>query len=238
MFGECMHTLSVSYGLPASLFLAGLAGGFTHCIAMCGSFVVAQAQGVHGDSGVRRLVRTLILPYHLGRLTTYVFLAVLFSGFINLAFLFQPSKALVAAPLLLIAAVVFIVTAFPGAGALFPWAGRLRLPVPGRMLSRIYKPLFPDHRPASRYILGLFLGFMPCGLVVSALMAAAAAPTIWQSAGAMAAFGIGTLPALFLVGTGSGFLNRIVLPGGYSMRQGFMVLSAFWLFVLAAAMVF
>lgn len=234
MFGECLHSFAVSYGLPASLFLAGLAGGFTHCIAMCGPFVLAQAQG--GSRG-SSLLKSLVLPYHLGRLTTYVFLAGLFGGVLNLALLFQPSRAYIAVPLLLSAAAVFIVTAFPGMGALFPWAGRLRLPVPGRVLSRLYRPLLPDRRPVSRYLLGVLLGFMPCGLVVSALMAAASAPSVWQSALAMAAFGLGTMPALFLVGAGSGFLSRIVLPGGYSVRQGFMVLSAFWLFVLAGAMV-
>lgn len=238
MFGECLHNFAVSYGLATSLLLAGLAGGFTHCIAMCGPFVLAQAEGVSGggDRG-RSLVKSLILPYHLGRLTTYVFLAVLFGGALNLALLFQPFRAYVVVPLLLIAAAVFVVTAFPRMAGLFPWAVRLRLPVPGRLLSRLYKPLLPDRRPASRYLLGILLGFMPCGLVVSALMAAATAPTVWQSAGAMAAFGVGTMPALFLVGAGAGFLNRIVLPGGYSVRQGFMVLSAFWLFVLAGAMV-
>lgn len=237
MFGECLHNFAVSYGLPASLFLAGLAGGFTHCIAMCGPFVLAQAEGSPGVNRGRSLVKSLVLPYHLGRLTTYVFLAALFGGVLNLALLFQLSRAYVAVPLLLSAAAVFVVTAFPRMGALFPWAGRLRLPFPARVLSRLYKPLLPDRRPEARYVLGILLGFMPCGLVVSALMAAATAPTAWQSALAMAAFGLGTMPALFLVGAGSGFLSRIVLPGGYSVRQGFMVLSAFWLFVLAGAMV-
>jgi hypothetical protein len=29
-------------GLSLALFLAGLAGSFTHCVGMCGPFVIAQ----------------------------------------------------------------------------------------------------------------------------------------------------------------------------------------------------
>ena len=235
VFGDCFHFLTTSYGLAWSLFLAGLAGGVSHCLIMCGPFVVAQAGGIQPGRG--HFLRSLILPYHLGRLTTYVLLAVVFNAFLNLAFLFQPSRALLVAPMLVTAAAIFIITAFPKLGEIFPWVVRLRLPIPSRFLSRFYRPLLSEKRPTRRFVLGVLLGFMPCGLVVSALMAAATAQDVWSAALAMAAFSFGTMPALFALGFGGGFLNRAVLPGGYAVRQGFMVLSALWLFFLAGALV-
>jgi sulfite exporter TauE/SafE len=49
-------------------------------------------------------------------------------------------------------------------------------------------------------MLGIALGFLPCGLVYSALLAAAAGGGILSAVIAMAAFAAGTVPALFVVG--------------------------------------
>ena len=57
-------------------FLLGLAGGFGHCLAMCGPFVAAAslADGTAVRRGVRAGARrsgVFQLAYHLGRLSTY-----------------------------------------------------------------------------------------------------------------------------------------------------------------------
>lgn len=239
MFGECIHQFVTGYGLPFSLFLAGLAGGFSHCALMCSPFVLAQAGG-GGAEGRRvgRVLSSLLLPYHLGRITTYVVLSVLFSSVLNLAFLFQPLRGFIVAPLLLLAALMFVVSAFPSVGAVFPWAMRISLGVPARWLSGFYKPLIRERHPAARYALGVLLGFMPCGLVVSALMASATAPTAGQAALAMAAFGGGTMPALIAVAAGGRLFEHFGLLRSPRIKQGFMVFSALWLVLLAGAFVF
>lgn len=239
MFGECIHQFVTGYGLPFSLFMAGLAGGFSHCALMCSPFVLAQAGG--GRSEGRRFGRvlsSLLLPYHLGRLTTYVFLAVLFGSVLNLAFLFQPLRVLVVVPMLLLAALVFVVSAFPEFGKVFPWVGHMRLSVPFRWISRFYQPLVRERDTLSRYMLGVLLGFMPCGLVVSALMASATAPSAMQAGLAMAAFGLGTVPALVAVSFGGSFFESLQSLNQVKLRQGFMVFSALWLVLLAGAFVF
>src|SRR5437763_314626 len=70
-----------SIGVPASLFVAGLAGSAVHCVGMCGPFVLGQimgdADGATAYGEWRRLAGAALLPYHLGRLTTYTALGAL-----------------------------------------------------------------------------------------------------------------------------------------------------------------
>jgi uncharacterized protein len=72
-----------SGGLLLGLFLAGVAGSTMHCVPMCGGFVLGQvADGMARLPSTRlcewqRVRRGALLPYHLGRLTTYAGLGAL-----------------------------------------------------------------------------------------------------------------------------------------------------------------
>jgi len=63
--------------LLGALFAAGLVGGVGHCAGMCGPFVLAQAEARLAAVPAARLgefhrvAGAALLPYHLGRLTTY-----------------------------------------------------------------------------------------------------------------------------------------------------------------------
>src|SRR3990172_7062279 len=63
--------------LLGALFAAGLVGGIGDCAGMCGPFVLAQAEarpapGPPARLGeLHRVAGAALLPYHLGRLTTY-----------------------------------------------------------------------------------------------------------------------------------------------------------------------
>src|SRR5262249_45358281 len=82
LFGGALHhhaaITSTQGGIIGALALAGLVGGFTHCTGMCGPFVLAQlgrqleAVPERRMSEFHRLTGALLLPYHLGRATTYV----------------------------------------------------------------------------------------------------------------------------------------------------------------------
>ena len=69
-------------------------------------------------------------------------------------------------------------------------------------LARLAGPLSSSHRPAARYALGVVLGFLPCGLLYGALAAAGGTASGRDGALAMAAFALGTVPALMAVGWG------------------------------------
>src|SRR5919199_2082920 len=88
MLADCLHDLAAlgpAGGLPTllgALFLAGLAGGATHCSTMCAPFVLAQASvGMGAGGGVlRRLSGAALAPYHLGRMLGYGALGALAGG--------------------------------------------------------------------------------------------------------------------------------------------------------------
>ncbi len=242
-FAQCLSDFSLSYGLPFSLFLAGLVGGFTHCVGMCSPFVLAQVDNDSGDlavSGWRRsrVIRALLLPYHLGRMTTYVVMAFLLAGVLNLAFMVSDLRVLISVPLLMLAGVLFLVSAFPALSAVFPWAVRLQVVKPISAVMNYAKGLMKSRNFGGRYMLGVLLGFMPCGMVVSALLAAASASNAIMAAGAMAAFALGTMPALMVLSLGGAGLTQRYPIFMRRFKQGALTLSAIWLFILAGAMVF
>ncbi|MDZ7581006.1 MAG: sulfite exporter TauE/SafE family protein [Deltaproteobacteria bacterium] len=59
---------------------------------------------------------------------------------------------------------------------------------------------------------GLLMGFLPCGLSFAAFSRALAAGGILNGFLLLAAFGIGTLPGLLLIGTGATALARRYQP--------------------------
>ncbi len=231
---ECIHNISMLHALPVSLLLAGLVGSATHCVGMCSPFVLAQV----GDKvELRRPAKALLLPYHLGRMTTYVAFAVAVHSIINMAFLFSGAKALIAAPMLVMAAVLFLVSAFPALGRVFPWLDNLRVPEFMARIVTAASGMIKREGIISRYTLGVLLGFMPCGLVIAALMAAATAESAMQAAIAMAFFTIGTMPALILVAFGGGLIKERFPKTSKRFSQGALVLSSLWLLTLASTMI-
>lgn len=228
--GGCFHTISTSYGLMLSLFIAGLLGSVTHCTAMCGPFVMAQS------GRLEKMTDKALIPYHLGRITTYVIMAILLYSVLNLAFLFLPIRKFVITPILLFAAVIFLVQAFPRLGKLFPFANvSLRL-LPFRKIQAGIEKLGDTGNSLKKYGLGILLGFMPCGLVVSAIMAAGTASSVSQAALAMLAFGVGTMPVMILIAYGSDYLGRRFPAQLTTFKKGFMLWSGLWLVIVAAGL--
>lgn len=232
---QCVHDMTVSHGLPVSLFLAGLVGGFTHCAGMCSPFVLAQT----GDKKpeIKRLGSYLLIPYHLGRMTTYIALAVLVNAVLGAAFTSSGLKPLIAAPLLMLAAVIFLVSAFPRLRIFFPWAVSMKWNVPYGLFNRLAVSGDNLYSSLKRYGLGVLLGFMPCGLVLSSILASSTAQGIGQAALAMMAFTVGTMPALFMVALGGQALKYKYPQATRYLSRGAMVISSLWLLSLAGSMV-
>ncbi len=194
--------LARAIGLAGALFLAGLAGGFAHCGAMCGPFVLAQLPvGTEpAETLVARLSSGALLPYHFGRLSTYALLGTIAGGLGGALVRTTGLNALFAG-FLLVAAGLFIVQALgralPGliggtSGATGKWLG-------GR-LAAIAGPLLRQPRGLRGYMLGVTLGFLPCGFLYGALAASAGAGSAAAGGAAMAAFALGTVPSLLAVG--------------------------------------
>jgi sulfite exporter TauE/SafE len=203
---HCSAAIQQHGGLISSLFIAGLVGSASHCVGMCGPFVLSQTVARLEDVPAarmqewHRLAGAALVPYHLGRATTYVALgtaaAVLAGGMIELAGLRWVSTALLA-----VAALFFLVYALQ--------ALKLRLPsLPSsngsgwwsRVIGRRLQPLFARPVGWRGYLLGVALGFLPCGLLYGAIAAASASGDALAGAFAMLAFTAGTVPALLAVG--------------------------------------
>jgi len=207
-----LATRIATLGLPLALFLAGLAGSAVHCLGMCGPFVLGQVAGraeiVAGGYGeLQRLKQGALLPYHLGRVTTYAALGAA-AGLAGRAFLALPGLRMAAAVLLLLAALALIAQALPAVGRALPAAPTL--PGLGRIVVRLAgRVAGPQRRDAlSLWCFGLLLGFLPCGFLWGALAASSAAGGPAGGAAAMAGFGLGTVPVLVGLGWGGALFGR------------------------------
>lgn len=189
--------------LVGAMLLAGLVGGGTHCVGMCGPFVLAQTAArlesvpASGMSEMHRLAGAALVPYHLGRLTTYTALGVI-AGAIGSGIGMVPGLDWISAGWLMVAAAMFLAYALLGSGPFRPRGeGESRL---GRAVGDAARPLFARPTGMRGYALGMMLGFLPCGLLYAALAAAAGAGGPWGGGVAMAFFALGTVPGLFATG--------------------------------------
>ena len=176
MRGRCWRlcvrctSLPLGGGLLLGLFLAGAAGSTMHCVPMCGGFVLGQVADRMARLPAarlcewRRMRSGVLLPYHLGRLTTYAGLGVRRWGRLPWFGSLLRRCCCSARPLFLAHALRRLVPArracLPGLDArrrVEP-AGRRRLAAPGRS--------------GDGYLLGVALGFLPCGFLYAALAAA------------------------------------------------------------------
>ena len=74
--------------------------------------------------------------------------------------------------------------------------------------------------------LGLVLGFLPCGLLYGALAAAAASASALGGLFAMAAFALGTIPALLAVGLAGHFAARRWQPAAAKVGAYLMIINS------------
>lgn len=214
---QCHQALAGNGSLVASLALAGLVGGASHCTGMCGPFVLSQVgarlEAVPLDRmrEWHRLSGAAVLPYHLGRATTYATLgafAALFAGSLG----HWTGLHWLSALLLLAAALAMLGMAIPAVKlwvrrALPGFAGHGGASA-GHLLDRLTRPLFRQPTGWRGYLLGIALGFIPCGLVYGALAAVAASADPTTAVLGMLAFSAGTMPALFLVGLAGHLAGR------------------------------
>lgn len=216
---------TTGFGLLSGLLLAGLAGSVMHCAPMCGPFVLGQVSDRLARVPAARLCELtrlrsgLLLPYHLGRLVTYATLgavAATFGAVAGRTGWFAP----VSGGLLLLGAAVFVCHAaarlMPSVRPWLPHLDTIPLGL-GRRITRIARTV-DRARWSGGFLLGLTLGFLPCGFLYAALAVAAAVANPVGGAAAMLAFGIGTVPTLIVVGIAG-------LSVGRSWQRGIAVVA-------------
>ena len=215
----------------AALLLGLLASG--HCVLMCGG--ITGALGIATAKDARgRPRKSLLLGYQFGRVLSYT-LAGLLIGSIGgaLIALLDIERVRLAlriassAALLLAALVMLGVVRDPG--------------------SRLGRSLWPKLAPLGRRLLpvatlpravafGAIWGWMPCGFVYTILLVAALSAQPLQSAAVMAAFGLGTLPAMLATSWGAPRLIAVLArkhvrrsAGMFLLACAFVTFAAPWL---------
>jgi len=207
--------------LPWILFVTGLLGGAGHCVGMCGPLVAGYA------IALRNRAPTLPhLLFHLGRVTTYG----IAGGVVGASGSFVRVAAWVAPlqPFLLAATGVLIALMGLSVGGWLPWARRIEGTAPfGGALAGVARRAAEAGGTGAAFPLGMATGLLPCGLVYTALLSAARsgmeagspAEGFVRGSFAMAAFGAGTFPALFLFG-------RVVAAAGPRLRGALAKVAA------------
>ena len=179
--------------LAAAALVAGFLGG-VHCIGMCGGIAAALSGAARGPALRRQAA------FSLGRIASYAVAGALAGGLGSLVQALGPVNAAQTA-LFIVANIFMVLLGLYVAG----W-GRtlLRLESAGGALWRRIEPLrrrfVPIDSDARALGAGAVWGWIPCGLVYSMLALALASGSALSGAGVLAAFGLGTLPAM--VGAG------------------------------------
>lgn len=202
----------------ASLFTAFSLGllSSAHCVGMCGGIMGALTMAIPAEARRRRF--TLLLGYNLGRIGSYTLMGTLlglFAGAIS-GWAGESWLRLVAG-LLLIAMGLYLGNW---------WRGLTYLERVGRYLwaylQPLGKPLMPVTNLPKALVLGGIWGWLPCGLVYTALAYAATQADGRGAAAVMLAFGLGTLPAVLATGLAARQLAKLLQARG--VRTGFALL--------------
>lgn len=149
-----------------------------------------------------------VLAYNAGRIGSYAAGGVFAGGLgATLAALGGAQSLLVSLRLLAGAMMVAVGLYVGGFARALSWVERLGVPV-WRLVAPLARRLVPVRSPISALAVGALWGWLPCGLVYSALAAAAASGSAPAGAATMVAFGVGTLPALVAMGSAVAFVTR------------------------------
>ncbi len=170
--------------ITTAIFL-GFIGGF-HCIGMCGPLVLALPG--NAENSIAGWSRKLM--YNSGRTLTYALMGAvmgLVGQAVSLAGFQHALSIILGVSILLI---IFIPARYSNAMSVFFTRSQVWKKSFGKLLQKSSLSAF--------FGVGVLNGFLPCGLVYTALAAAVAAGSVLNSTVFMIAFGLGTAPMLLL----------------------------------------
>ncbi|RZV22395.1 sulfite exporter TauE/SafE family protein [Vibrio alginolyticus] len=185
--------------------MIGLVGA-GHCMGMCGGIASLLTMC---SSAKNKTTPLIPLFYNLGRLISYTLIGALVGGAISgLSELSGLTHSL--AWLRLIAALFMILVALYIAKW---WQGLLLIEKLGQYIWRFISPagknLLPLKHPLHALPFGFIWGWLPCGLVYSALTWSAVSGSAMNGGLIMLAFGLGTLPAMLIIGYGANHFQKL-----------------------------
>lgn len=179
-------------------FMVGLIGSM-HCVGMCGP--IAFALPLNRSSLFHKLTGNLL--YNTGRIITYGLIGAFF-GLIGLGFSLAgwQQGISVGVGVLLLLSVLFPKKWFNAQwGPLYSMVSTVKASL---------SQMFQKSSFANLFGIGLLNGLLPCGLVYVAVFGAVASGTIVDGVAYMLAFGLGTLPLMYVTAMAGQMINETV----------------------------
>ncbi len=188
-------------------FTVGFVGS-AHCLGMCGPLVLAYSLHIKGaETDGTATGRTVLqsgllhhLCFHLGRIFSYGFLGVLGAMLFHAA---DPGRLMfnITGTMSVVGGAFMVYLGLTILNILPMPAFLNSIPAGSQSISgRLFSRLFRSRHLGSKFLLGIATGFLPCGLSWAMIAKAATTENMAQAFLTMAAFGLGTVPALFLTG--------------------------------------
>lgn len=209
-----------------AVFLLGLLGGL-HCAGMCGGLVTAMTYRPPMPRATEVIRLHAVSPttgpdtrplfINAGRIMSYTMIGAVAGAAGSTAWVLE-NVLPVQRSLFMLSSALMLLIGF--------WLLGLRGPlaIAERVGQRFWKHIqpfaarrFTARQPGELMLAGAVWGFVPCGMVYMVLLAALSAGNALDGAMLMAAFGLGTLPNLLLIGAGSQWLSR--LGGATGIRR-------------------
>lgn len=186
------------------LIIIALSSSFSHCIGMCGGFVLSYSSTKIDKSWSAKYKIFMHLLYGLGRTSSYVMLGIVFGflGFILSVSLFY--KGIINISLGIFMMIIGISLIDKMKILKYIKIDILNL----ALFKKLHFHTFKSKSKSSFFIFGILNGLIPCGLVYFFLASSLSASSITESALYMLIFGICTIPSLLMVGILHNIINN------------------------------
>jgi len=219
------------------VFVVGLAGS-VHCVGMCGGIVGALSatakptpRAVIAIASATAATGALphVLAYNAGRIGSYMLAGALAGGLAGGARSLVSLTGVQAgfywlANLMLVALGLYLMNAWQGL-AVLERGGRVLWQRAQPLIAPLMRALMPADQPHKSFALGALWGWLPCGMVYSALATAMLSGSAANGASVMLAFGLGTLPMLTGLGLLGARLQRAMQQRRVRIGCGLLVLA-------------
>lgn len=209
-------------------FITGLLGG-VHCLGMCGGIVGALTLNSSDDKNEDNLnnkqssLLIIMLGYNAGRILGYI-VAGMIVGLLGATLIDLTGLQVAKQSLSVIASLFMIALGLYLAGL---WSGVSKLELFGSHLWKHIQPFTKQFMPVKNLKqaipLGFLWGWLPCGLVYTALIWTLSAGGAIEGALIMLAFGLGTLPNLLAMGIVATRLTEWVRNPSIRLSAGLLV---------------
>jgi sulfite exporter TauE/SafE len=194
-------------------YLAALVMGLfssLHCIGMCGSIIGTLTFSLSPETRNNKArLFSIVFNYNLGRIISYGLAGAVvgvLESFLSLPFTQGQAHRLlqVVSAAIMTGAGLYLAGWFPR----FAYIEKLGIRF-WKLIEPFGRKLIPVKTRIQALLFGMVWGWLPCGLIYTALALAATTGNIVHSAITMFAFGLGTLPAVMGVGIMTPLLTRL-----------------------------